>query len=273
VSAVGVAAAPAGGGMRLRPVRVALWDRYGGASTSGWIRWILERFEFPFELAYAQALDADDLARRYDVVILSDEAVPQRRSPSPIEVPAEYRHTVGAISWERTVPRLREFVQRGGSVIAIGDATIIGESLGAAVTDALVERERDGAVRPLSQQAFFIPGSVLRMSVDNTQPVAYGFESQVDVMFDNSPVFTVKPGSPGLRRAAWFADAQPLRSGWAAGQHRLQGAAAVVEAAVGRGRVLLFGPEIAFRAQAHGTFKFLFNGIHLANAEAVATIE
>jgi hypothetical protein len=26
--------------------------------------------------------------------------------------------------------------------------------------------------------------------------------------------------------------------------------------------VLLFGPEITFRAQAHGTFKFLFNAIY-----------
>jgi hypothetical protein len=170
------------------------------------------------------------------------------------------------------VPRLREFVQQGGTVIAIGDATIIGESLGAAVTDALVERS-DGVVRPLPQQTFFIPGSVLRVAVDNAQPVAYGFESQVDVMFDSSPAFTVRPGSPGLRRAAWFADAAPLRSGWASGQHRLQGAAAIVDAAVGRGRVLLFGPEVTFRAQAHGTFKFLFNGIHMANAEAAATIE
>jgi hypothetical protein len=32
-----------------------------------------------------------------------------------------------------------------------------------------------------------------------------------------------------------------------------------VEATVGRGRVLLFGPEILHRAQPHGTFKLLFN--------------
>ena len=30
---------------------------------------------------------------------------------------------------------------------------------------------------------------------------------------------------------------------------------------VGKGRVLLFGPEILQRAQPHGTFKLLFNGI------------
>jgi hypothetical protein len=39
---------------------------------------------------------------------------------------------------------------------------------------------------------------------------------------------------------------------------------AVVDASVGKGSLFLFGPEITFRAQPHGTFKFLFNGIYLA---------
>ena len=29
----------------------------------------------------------------------------------------------------------------------------------------------------------------------------------------------------------------------------------------------MFGPDITFRAQPHGTFKFLFNGIYLGGAE------
>ena len=38
----------------------------------------------------------------------------------------------------------------------------------------------------------------------------------------------------------------------------------VAEAEVGRGQLFLFGPEITFRAQPHGTFKFLFNALALA---------
>ena len=60
----------------------------------------------------------------------------------------------------------------------------------------------------------------------------------------------------------------PLRSGWAWGQHYLAGGAAVVEASVGKGKVFLFGPEITFRAQPHGTFKFLFNGIYYGTSQA-----
>ena len=65
----------------------------------------------------------------------------------------------------------------------------------------------------------------------------------------------------GLQRVAWFDSKTPLRSGWAWGQEHLAGGVAVVEAKVGQGKLVLFGPEILFRAQPHGTFKFLFNGI------------
>ncbi|MGD0782867.1 MAG: M14 metallopeptidase family protein, partial [Candidatus Aminicenantales bacterium] len=42
--------------LRLRPVRIGLWDMYGGSMDSGWTRWLLEQFEFPFELVFAPAL-------------------------------------------------------------------------------------------------------------------------------------------------------------------------------------------------------------------------
>jgi hypothetical protein len=54
-----------------------------------------------------------------------------------------------------------------------------------------------------------------------------------------------------------------LRSGWAWGQTYLEGGVAIAEATVGRGTLVLLGPEVTFRAQPHGTFKFLFNGIYV----------
>ena len=70
-----------------------------------------------------------------------------------------------------------------------------------------------------------------------------------------------------MRPAAWFAGKSTLRSGWAWGQHYLDGGAAAVSASLGRGKVYLFGPEITFRAQPHGTFKFLFNSIFVGVAQ------
>ena len=42
----------------VKPVRVGLWDRYGGSMPSGWTRWLLERFEFPFQIVFAPELDS-----------------------------------------------------------------------------------------------------------------------------------------------------------------------------------------------------------------------
>jgi hypothetical protein len=264
-------AAPDGEALRLAPVRVALWDQYGGSSSSGWIRWILERFECPYEIVFAAGLDAGNLSRRYDVIVLPDEAVPGRGADGGgVEnVPAQYRGALGRMSWERTVPELKRFVEEGGTLLAIGGATGIAERLGVPVTSALTSG--DSTRQTLRPSEFYVPGSILRVAVDNTVPAAFGFFDEVDVFFDSSPAFRLGPRAreAGVRRVAWFASPAPLRSGWAWGQKYLDGAVAAVDAPLGKGRVLLFGPEIAYRAQSHGTFKFLFNGIHSARARAV----
>jgi hypothetical protein len=257
-------------------VRVALWDRYGGSSTSGWIRWILERYEFPHEIVFAQAIDAGELAGRADVLILPDEAVPGRgpTGGDVNNVPSQYRAALGRMTWDRTVPELKRFVEQGGTLLTIGDATAIAERLGIPVASALVSNDALGRPQPLTASEFFIPGSILRVEVDNTSPVAYGFASEVDVFFDASPAFRLLPAAHerGVRRVARYATSTPLRSGWALGQRHLEGTAAVVDAPLGLGRVILYGPEIVHRAQSHGTFKFLFNGIHYARAASVRSI-
>jgi hypothetical protein len=270
----GVASRPAGPALRLRPVRIGLWDRYGGASSSGWIRWLLERYEFPFEVVYPRTLDEPGLSARFDVLILPSEAEPAgdgRRTDGPFvpdDAPEEFRRRAGAITWNRTVPRLKQFVQDGGTLVLIGGAARMAERLGIGVVDGLMETRPDGVFAPLPRDRHYVPGSVLGIAVDNTLPLGYGFEQRVDVFFDDSRAFTLEHGAyPAVRRVAWYPNAAPLRSGWALGQGELNQLAAAVDAPLGRGRVLVFGPEITYRAQPHGTFKFLFNGILYPRAE------
>jgi hypothetical protein len=108
---------------------------------------------------------------------------------------------------------------------------------------------------------FYVPPSLLRVRVNQGHPLAWGLGEQVDVMFSSSPTFRLLGETDALERVAWFDSKAPLRSGWAWGQEYLEGGAAIVDARVGDGRLVLFGPEILFRAQPHGTFRFLFNGI------------
>jgi hypothetical protein len=163
---------------------------------------------------------------------------------------------------------LRSFLEQGGSLIAIGSSTIIAQHLGLPIGDALVETT-EGTSRRLGRTRFYIPGSVLRARVDRSSPLAAGITDPVDVFFDESPALRLggDAAARGVRRVAWFDSPSPLRSGWAWGQRYLEGATAVAEAPLGKGRLFLFGPEILFRAQPHGTFKFLFNALYYGAAE------
>jgi hypothetical protein len=191
---------------------------------------------------------------------------------SPDAVPAEYRNTLGMVTVARTVPRLREFLENGGTIVTVGSSTILAKHLGLPVENHLVERGADGTEKELPRDKFYVPGSLLRVAVDNTRPAAWGMGGHVDVMFDESPVMRLGPGAEaaGVRRILWFDSASPLRSGWAWGQQHLQGGVAAAEARVGRGTLYLFGPEITFRAQPHATFPLLFNALYQSVGETAA---
>jgi hypothetical protein len=276
---------PSGEALKLKPVRIALWDRYGGSMDSGWIRWIFEqRFPTTFELVYAPTLDAGNLSAKYDVIIFPGGAIPASgRSGgggrggggfgggTQGNVPAEYKGQIGNITVATTIPELRKFVENGGTILAIGSSTSLGYYLGLPIGNALVERLPDGSEQRLGTEKFYVPGSVLEAAVDNSDPLAYGLDGTVDVFYDNSPTFRLDPDAAlkGVRPVAWFAGTTPLRSGWAWGQAYLDAGVAVLEAAIGKGKVFLYGPEITFRGQPHGTFKFLFNGIYDGSATPV----
>lgn len=275
----GTSAGP-GDATRLTPKRIALWDTYGGSMPSGHTRWLFEQFEFPFDVVYAPTLDAGNLRAKYDVIVFVTGAIPAvrreggselssltdrfNRQPPAEDIPAQYRGWLGSVTSDKTVPQLKKFLEEGGTIITVGTSTNLAFHLGLPVYDYLVEKTPSGQERELPREKFYVPGSILRASVDNSEPVAYGFEDQVDVFFDDSPTFRLGPDAAlkGVKPVAWYATDHPLRSGWAWGQGYLEGGVAVAEAKVGKGMLYLFGPEITFRATPHGTFKFLFNGIY-----------
>ncbi len=243
----GTATKPAGEALRLRPRRIGLWDRTGGSVPSGWTRYVLEKFEFPFTMVYGSTIDAGDLAQRFDVLIFAEDGVTSATQP------------------------LKRFLQEGGTILAIGGSTSLAYRLELPISDALAQALPDGRVNKLPATEFYVPGSVLQAKVDNANPLAFGMPERADFFFENSPAFRVPRDAEkkGVKVVAWYDSSTPLRSGWAWGQKYLENTAAVVEASVGKGKLFLFGPEILFRSQPHGTYKFLFNGIYYGRAETV----
>ncbi|CAN5747738.1 M14 family metallopeptidase [soil metagenome] len=261
---------PAGQHTQLEPIRVALFDRYGGMMPSGWTRWIFEQFDFPFEVVYPQTLDAGNLRDQYDAIVFVTGSIPDGGGGGAggnDDVPAEFQHMLGSVSVDRTVPQLRRFLERGGSVITIGSSINLARHLGVPIGDPLV-RTIDGQQRSLPSAEYFVPGSVLEVRLDDSLPVTWGLGDRADVMFNNSPVMSIDAGATNVRPIAWFDSAAPLRSGWAWGEHHLEGAVAMAEADIGSGTLYLFGPEVLFRGQPHGTFKLVFNALYANSGEA-----
>jgi len=272
----GVSSVPSETALRMSEARIGLWDRYGGSMQSGWTRWVLEQFEFPYKITYATDLNERDLADNFDVLIFVSGAIPgaspgggQFRGfgggPDLASIPEEYHRMLGGVTADTTVPQLRRFLEDGGTIVTIGSSVALAEHLGLSLSDHIV----DESGRPLPNDAYYVPGSILEVAVDNTLPIAYGMDQRVDVPFSRSPVLRIdtQETTSDVRPVAWFDTAQPLRSGWAWGQHHLKDGIAVAEADIGRGKLYLFGPEILNRSQPHGTYKFLFNAIYLAAAE------
>jgi len=268
----GITVKPSGDALRLKPVRVGVVDVYGGSMPSGWTQWLMARFQFPYEVVYPPALDAGGLAARFDVLVVENGLVPEPGRPEgrqsrlePSAAPPEYRDRVGAITEARTIPQLRRFVEEGGTIIAVGSSTSLATHFGLPLANALVD---PGESRPLPPEKFYIPGSILRAHVDTAHPLAYGLPDTLDVFYSNNPLFRVPAGGV-VRPVAWFGPDTVVRSGWAWGLDSVKGATAVAEADLGKGKLVLFGPPVAFRAHPHATFKFLFNGLQYAKAEAV----
>lgn len=282
LTVTGVASKPNNLSDKLRPARVGLWDTYGGSMASGWVRWLMEQYGFPAQVIYANDIDAGNLRKQYDVLIFVTRAIPapgatsaadpderpSAKEPKAEELPAEYRSSLGKITAEKSIPQIRQFLEAGGSVVTIGTSTNLAYHLGLPVKNALVEMTPSGLTRPLPSEKYYVPGSILRVSTDSTQSATWGMPTRADVYFDASPVFRLAPDAVAagrVRPLAWFADAKPLRSGWAWGQAYLQDGVTAFMAPVGAGKLFAFGPEITFRAQAHGTFKLLFNQLYVTS--------
>lgn len=274
VDAYGQDMAPAGGRFALRAPRIGLVDVYFGSMPSGWIRWLMDQYGISYTKIFPQRLDAGHLKKDFDVIIMPDAIGVSDRSgqgsgagnapqPSAADIPSQYAGWLGHITKDKTAPQLEEFVKDGGSLMAIGNSAGVASMLGIPVDDVTTQTV-DGKVRALPNTKFYIPGSLLTMRVDTSNPLAYGEDDVVDTSYDNNPSF--KFDAPDLQPVASFKDDKLLASGWAIGQDLLKGSSPIVDAKIGKGHVFLMGVQVTERGQPSGSFKFFFNGLYYSTA-------
>jgi hypothetical protein len=265
---------PEGTNDKVNAQRIALWDKYGGSMSSGWVRWIFEQYHFPFQLIYPKQIDAGSLKDQYDVIVFVDGAIPsikaeaaspyEEKEPNAAEIPQEFQNRLGKINTQKSIPALQEFLDKGGKIITIGSSANLAYHLNVPVRNALVEMVA-GKEKNLPGEKFYIPGSIMQITVDNENKANWGMKTKTDVYFSASPVFKLLPDAIAHKEVtplAWYASDKTLRSGWAFGQAYLQDGIAAFEAKVGKGKLFVYGPEITFRGQTHSSYKMLFNQLY-----------
>lgn len=232
--------------------RVGLYRAWTADIDEGWTRWILEQYGFSPVTIHNGGMQASHLLDRFDAIILPDAQPNQILNGFPPgSVPGQY---VGGIG-QQGVESLREFVAGGGTLIAFNNASLFAiEQFGLPVTNVLGD---------LKEDQFYCSGSLLRVELSNEKlPGLWGLPRDPVVMFERGPAFDTKPGFRGAVLASYPSNVSPLASGYLLHAERIEGKAAALEVAYGKGRIYLFGFKPQWRAQSHGTYKFFFNAIY-----------
>ncbi len=238
------------------PPSVGIYRSFVPSMPEGWTRFVLDQYGIPYSSLRDSDIRAGDLAP-YGLIVLPPatvRAIVQGRSAEPSErfgrriapSPPEFAGGIG----EQGVEALRSYVRDGGTLFTWASSTDF-------ATQYLAGPEDLGS--GVSRTELNIPGSLLRVQVDTNHWLAYGLEPETAVFFWNSPFWDPTVGDAVA--VARYPEHDLLLSGWIQGEERLAGKAALVELPYGRGRVVMVGFSPEYRAQAHQTFKILFNAI------------
>jgi len=240
--------------------RLGLYKPWTANMDEGWTRWVLDTHEFTYNSLTNAEIQAGRLVDRYDAIILPDfGASGILNGHATGKLPPEY---VGGIGTEG-LANLRAFVEDGGTLICLNRATELPlEYFG------LGEKGIVNVVKTANQpkeDAFFCPGSLLRVRIDTRHPIGYGLDRDMAIFFKSGPVFDGVRGD--VKAVARYPEFNPLMSGWLEGEKRIRQKTALLETLLGDGRVVLFGFKPQHRGQSYGTFKLLFNAIYYSSSQ------
>lgn len=244
--------------------RIAKYQSWVKSIDGGWTRWVFDNYSIPFDTLNNHQIRQGEL-QNYDVLVMP-AATPENilRGHKPGTMPEEFVGGLGAAG----SLAIQTFIEQGGSVVAWGSTTDY-------LIDQLNLPVRNN-IRNVSRDDFFIPGSLVRLNVDNSNPYAFGMREELGAWFverrgSQSRSFDIvepaasedrKANMPAVESIATYPASDILLSGWAIGEDEYLGEkAAVVRTELGDGEIILIGIRPQFRAQPRASFNFLFNAL------------
>ena len=228
--------------------RVAMYKSWQEPMPAGWQRWVLDEHD----MAYDTLHDADirsGALDEYDVFLFqAQEAGSIRNGFRSGELPRQYTGGLG----DEGMEAVSAFVRNGGRVIAIEAATdFVAE---------LFDLDISNLTSGLPNTDFYIPGSILRLELDLASEINEGMRDEISAWYWRSSM-AYEVNDPRIRIAARYGQGDPLLSGWVLGGDHIAGEAAVLEAKIGEGSLVLFGFQPNYRAQTVATWPLLFNAM------------
>ncbi|MFN2454310.1 MAG: M14 family zinc carboxypeptidase [Pyrinomonadaceae bacterium] len=236
-----------------RPRRLALYKSHTGSMDEGWTRFVFDTFNVPYTSLPDKEIRGGNLRARYDVIILPSQSDREIVEGNP---PGKYPQELTGGITEAGVRSLREFVEAGGTLICFD-----------AATELAIKRFNlplRNVLKDVRSNAFYCPGSILKLQVDTKQTLARGIAPDADAYFINSQAFEIAGQSSEASRVriiARYAERDVLQSGWLLGEEYVKNKIALAEVSLGKGRIILFGFRPQHRGQTWGTFPFIFNAI------------
>ncbi len=248
----------------IKPLRVAMYQRYwGGNMDEGWTRWLLE--QYGFEYTTVMDKEVKEGLDGYDVLILPSDS-PALITGEKVEeyyekrfkgamtapvLPPEYKTGIG----EEGVKKVKEWVEKGGRLLCLYESCEFAtEKLGVPVQNT---------VKELGPKEFHCPGSTLRVNIDNGHPLGYGMPEKGLILLRGNHAYAVKAVhcNEDYRVVVSYPEEDLMQSGWLIGEKHLARKAALIEAKVKEGRVVLYGFAPQMRALTDATFKLFFNAL------------
>jgi hypothetical protein len=236
----------------IKKARIGLYRPWNPSIDEGWTRWILENYGFEPKSLYNADVRSANLRSRYDVIVLPDLSRDELMEGYKIGVvPGQYAGGLG----EDGLNNLREFTREGGTLIALNQT--------ASSLIPLMSLPVKNVIEGVKSDKFFCSGALLRVETEHGElPVNFGVSDSPVVMFQSGPAFQTLPGFHGAVLARYPKQTNPLESGLLLHPEAIEGKAAAMELAYGRGRIVLYGFKPQFRGQAHATYKYLFNELY-----------
>ena len=249
--------------------RIAIYKSFVPSMDEGWTRWIFDQYR----IRYTSITDRDVraggpvLRGRFDVILIPDQSPRSLERGASQQYPDSLRGGLGA----EGASALRAFVEQGGTLVTFNEAS----NYAIRALQLPVRNVLDS----VSTRDFYAPGSILQVTLPGartssrnltrlmpdsnaTSALARAVREQGGAWnvawFEEGPAFEITDTTRATAVLAYPTDRDPLMSGWLLGGDRLKGKAALVEARLGEGRVVLFGFRPQYRAQSLATYPLVW---------------